>query len=89
MILKKAEQKLVAIRDEIASQSEYKELMMCLNSELKEISQELNKYNLSENPQNWKALVKATGEFHRNYRAFYTMVAFLSGEIPREDLSHV
>ena len=61
MILKKAEQKLVAIRDEIASQSEYKELMMCLNSELKEISQELNKYNLSENPQNWKALVKATG----------------------------
>ena len=89
LILKKAEQKLVAIRDEIASQSEFKDLMMCLNSELKEVSMELNKYNLSENIQNWKALVKATGEFHRNYRAFYTMVAFLAGEIPREDLSHV
>lgn len=50
---------------------------------------EVSKYNLSENLQNWKALVKATGEFHRNYRAFYTMVAFLAGEIPREDLSHV
>lgn len=89
LILKKAEQKLVAIRDEIASQSEFKDLMMCLNSELKEVSMELGKYNLNENIQNWKALVKATGEFHRNYRAFYTMVAFLAGEIPREDLSHV
>lgn len=89
LILKKAEQKLVTIRDEIASQSEFKDLMMCLNSELKEISMEVSKYNLSENLQNWKALVKATGEFHRNYRAFYTMVAFLAGEIPREDLSHV
>jgi hypothetical protein len=38
--------------------------------------------------QNWKALVKATGEFHRNFRAFYMMVVFLSGEIPRDDLSH-
>jgi hypothetical protein len=50
---------------------------------------ELSKYNLNENPQNWKALVKATGEFHRNYRAFYMMVVFLAGEIPRDDLSHV
>lgn len=32
LILKKAEQKLVTIRDEIASQSEFKDLMMCLNS---------------------------------------------------------
>lgn len=63
--------------------------MLCLNSELKEISLELNKYNLSENPQNWKSLLKSTGEFHRNYRAFYMMVIFLSGEAPREDLSHV
>jgi hypothetical protein len=89
LILKRAEQKLVAIRDEIANNSEYKELMMCLNSELKEISSELTKYNINENPQNWKALVKATGEFHRNYRAFYAMVSFLNGEVPRDDLSHV
>lgn len=34
---------------------------MCLNSELKEISNELTKYSINENPQNWKALVKATG----------------------------
>lgn len=79
LILKRAEQKLVSIRDEIASQPEYKELMMCLNSELKEITMEVNKYNISENPLNWKALIKATGEFHRNYRAFYTMVIFLAG----------
>lgn len=39
LILKKAEQKLVAIRDEVASISEYKELVVCFNSELKEISQ--------------------------------------------------
>ncbi len=32
--------------------------------------------------------MKATGEFHRNYRAFYMMVVFLAGEIPRDDLSH-
>ena len=62
---------------------------MCFNSELKEINVELSKYNISENAQNWKALVKATGEFHRNYRAFYMMVVFLAGEIPRDDLSHV
>jgi len=51
---------------------------MCFNSELKEINVELSKYNISENAQNWKALVKATGEFHRNYRAFYMMVVFFS-----------
>lgn len=42
---------------------------------------------MSENLINWKALVKATGEFHRNFRAFYMMVAYLAGEIPRDDLS--
>ena len=77
------------IRDEVASAQEFRELLVCLNSELKEISQELAKYNLNESLQNWKALVKATGEFHRNFRAFYMMVVFLSGEIPRDDLSHV
>jgi hypothetical protein len=56
---------------------------------LKEINVELSKYNMNENVANWKALVKATGEFHRNFRAFYMMVVFLSGEIPRDDLSHV
>ena len=61
LILKKAEQKLVAIRDEVANQPEYKELMMCLNSELKEITTELGKYSITENPQNWKSLIKATG----------------------------
>lgn len=61
LILKKAEQKLVSIRDEVASLPECKELVTCFNSELKEISLELSKYNISENPQNWKALVKATG----------------------------
>jgi hypothetical protein len=47
LILKKAEQKLVAIRDEVANQPDYKELMMCLNSELKEIATELGKYTIS------------------------------------------
>lgn len=79
----------MTVRDEVANQAEFKELVMCLNSELKEINVELGKYNINENPQNWRALVKATGEFHRNYRAFYMMVVFLGGEIPREDLSHV
>jgi hypothetical protein len=89
LILKKAESKLVAIRDEVANAPEYKELVACFNSELKEINQELGRYNLNENLQNWKALVKATGEFHRNFRAFYMLVVFLAGEIPRDDLSHV
>lgn len=63
-----------------------KELVVCFNSELKEISMELVKYGLSESLQNWKALVKSTGEFHRNFRAFYMMVVYLAGDVPREDL---
>ena len=47
LILKKAEQKLAAIRDEIANSPEYKEIVVCFNSELKEIIQQLSKYNLS------------------------------------------
>lgn len=31
--------------------------------------------------------MKATGEFHRNSRAFYMMVLFLAGESSRDDLS--
>lgn len=68
---------------------EFKELVVCLNSELKQISTQLSKYSLNENVQNWKSLVKATGEFHRNFRAFYMMIVYLSGQIPRDDLSHV
>lgn len=89
LLIRKSEQKLISIRDEVANQPELKELLMCFNSELKDINGELTKYNINENVQNWKNLVKATGEFHRNYRAFYMMVIFLAGEIPREDLSHV
>lgn len=44
---------------------------------------------MTESIANWKGLVKATGEFHRNFRAFYMMVVYLAGEVPREDLSHV
>ena len=68
---------------------EFKELVVCLNSELKQISTQLSKYSINENVQNWKSLVKATGEFHRNFRAFYMMIVYLSGQIPRDDLSHV
>jgi hypothetical protein len=89
LILKRAEQRIVAIRDEAASNPDFRDLLACFNSELKDISIELVRYSLNENVQNWKALVKATGEFHRNFRAFYMMVVFLAGEIPRDDLSHV
>lgn len=44
---------------------------------------------MNEDLKNWKALVKATGEFHRNFRAFYMMVLFLTGETPKDDISHV
>lgn len=44
---------------------------------------------MNEDLKNWKALVKATGEFHRNFRAFYMMVLFLAGETPKDDISHV
>ncbi|CAM5999461.1 unnamed protein product [Sphagnum balticum] len=47
LILRKAEQKLVGIRDEIGSIPETKDLVICFNSELKEISIELSKYNLN------------------------------------------
>lgn len=57
--------------------------MVTLNAELKEISIEVGKYNLSENLANWKALIKSTGEFHRNFRSFYMMVAYLAGEVPK------
>lgn len=57
--------------------------MMALNGELKEISIEVAKYNLSENLANWKPLIKSTGEFHRNFRSFYMMVAYLAGEVPK------
>ena len=63
----------------MANVAEFSELVGLFNSELKEISMEISKYGMSENLQNWKALVKATGEFHRNFRAFYMMVAYLSG----------
>jgi hypothetical protein len=43
----------------------------------------MSKYNLNENLANWKALIKSTGEFHRNFRSFYMMVAFLAGEVPK------
>jgi hypothetical protein len=61
LILKKAEQKLIPIRDEVGNVPALQELVACLNSELKEIGLELAKYNINENPQNWKALVKSTG----------------------------
>lgn len=32
-------------------------------------------------------MIKATGDFHRNFRAFYMMVVYLAGEIPRDDLT--
>lgn len=89
LILKKAEEKLIQMRDEVVGGFELKELVVCFNSELKEISMELVKYGLSESLANWRALVKATGEFHRNFRAFYMMVAHLAGEVPRDDLSQV
>lgn len=89
LLLKRAESKLVSVRDELAGVAEMRDLVSCLNGELKDISGELSRYGLSDNPQNWKSLVKATGDFHRNFRAFYMMVAYLSGETPREDLSHV
>ena len=79
----------MGVRDEIGNSPEMREIVSYLNGELKDISSELGKYGLNDNPQNWKALVKATGDFHRNFRAFYMMVAYLSGETPREDLSHV
>jgi hypothetical protein len=44
---------------------------------------------LNEDLRTWKNLVKATGEFHRNFKAFYHMVLFLSGEAPKEDCSQV
>ena len=87
LILKKAEEKLISLRDEAINIYEYKELAGCLNSELKEISVELAKYSMNENLTNWKTLVRATGEFHRNFRAFYMMVAYLANEVPRDDLS--
>lgn len=87
LVLKKAEQRLAAVRDEVANNADYRELVLCLNYELKDINQELSKYTLNEDLKNWKALVKATGEFHRNSRAFYMMVLFLSGETSRDDLS--
>lgn len=61
LILRRAEQRLVAIRDEVVNSPDYKELVACFNAELKEISLELSKYNINENLQNWRALVKATG----------------------------
>jgi hypothetical protein len=47
LILRKAEQRLVSIRDEVAGIAELKELVMCLNSELKDISLELSRYSLN------------------------------------------
>lgn len=38
---------------------------------------------MSDNLSNWKGLVKATGDFHRNFRAFYMMVCYLGNETPR------
>ena len=67
------------MRDEIGNVPEFREVMMTFNSELKEISVELGKYNMNESLANWKALIKSTGEFHRNFRSFYMMVAFLAG----------
>jgi hypothetical protein len=61
LILKKAEQKLIPIRDEVGNVPALQELVISLNTELKEIGSELAKYNINENPQNWKALVKSTG----------------------------
>jgi hypothetical protein len=80
---------MIQLRDEVANYPELREVMMSLNMELKEISVELSKYSINENLSNWKALIKSTGEFHRNFRSFYMMVAFLAGEVPKEDLTHV
>ena len=38
---------------------------------------------MTENLANWKPLIKSTGEFHRNFRSFYMMVAYLAGEVPK------
>ena len=89
LILRKAEQRLIALRDESTNYPDCKEVASLLNGELKDISGEVSKYGLNENLSNWKGLVKATGDFHRNFRAFYMMVCFLSNEVPREDFSHV
>lgn len=71
------------MRDEIGNFAEFRDIMMSLNSELKEISIEVAKYNMSESLVNWKPLIKSTGEFHRNFRSFYMMVAYLAGEVPK------
>jgi hypothetical protein len=39
LVLKKSEQRLAGIRDDIANNPEYKELVLCLNYELKDLNQ--------------------------------------------------
>ena len=83
LILKKAEQRLVTMRDEATNYQDCRELVNLFNSELRDISTEVVKFGLNDNLNNWKSLVKATGDFHRNFRAFYMMVCFLGNETPR------
>jgi hypothetical protein len=39
LVLRRAEQRLAAIRDEIANNPQFKEVVLCLNYELKDINQ--------------------------------------------------